>query len=394
MTWPGVDINQLNLRAGRIEEVERTLLFVGAAAAPLEDKNPFVILGAQTDVDVALEGAGRVLLENVRAAQLNGGQNWQGYALMLDPPGDEPDANAWTAAIGVALEMVNVEGVLACTEIDDIQAGRALIEALQALRMSIISKLGSWVWFIATVAGPQQLPDETDWSGYLKFVGDLQKGLVANGVQLVPALWGNEAGVLAGRLCNRAVTVADSPCRVETGALLGLGINSADLPVDDAGVEVDLAVLRALHDQRLSVPMWYTNYEGMYWSDGRMLEVTGGDYPVIEHIRVVDKVSRRVRVQAIGRVGNRSLNSTPVSIAAHETYFGRTLREMSRETQINGVPFPGEVRSPRDGDVTIVWLNETHVAIGLVIRPHGSPKQITVNIALDTALIDAGQEVV
>lgn len=44
---------------------------------------------------------------------------------------------------------------------------------------------------------------------------------------------GNEPGVLAGRLCNRAVTVADSPARVKTGALLNLG--SDELPEDGTG---------------------------------------------------------------------------------------------------------------------------------------------------------------
>lgn len=220
------------------------------------------------------------------------------------------------------------------------------------------------------------------------FINTLTTGLAANGVMVVPSLWGNEAGVLAGRLCNRAVTIADSPARVETGALLGLGVGSSDLPVDSEDVEISLAMLRALHDQRLSVPMWYADYEGVYWADGRMLEVTGGDYQVIEHLRITDKVARNIRIQAIGKIANRSLNSTPISIEAHKTYFGKTLRQMSRSTQINGVLFPGEIEPPKDGAVSITWLSRTRVSIGVSVRPYACPKEIEVNIALDNEAED------
>lgn len=74
---------------------------------------------------------------------------------------------------------------------------------------------------------------------------------------------------------------------------------------------------------------------------------------MIENVRVVDKASRRVRLRAIPKIADRSLNSTPGSIAAHETYFGKPLREMAISTQINGVEFPGEVKPPKDGDITI-----------------------------------------
>lgn len=401
MTWPSVDINQLNQRAGTAAEVERTMLFVGLADAPLGDKNPLAVLNAQSDVDEVLAGAGETLLEQVRAAQLNGGQKWMGYALMLEandaPDENEPgsdesggaarlDTSAWFDAIELVMASVSVEGVLVCTEIDDVSEGRTLINKLHALRTTITNKLGRWIWFIATIAGPNALATPVSWADYLTFVTNLQKDIAANSIQLVPSLWLNEAGVLAGRLCNSAVTVADSPCRVETGELLGLGIDNSDLPVDANGVELSLAYLQAFNAQRLSVPMWYSDYEGMYWSDGLMLEAKGGDYSVIEHVRVVDKVSRRVRIQAIGKIGNRSLNSTPLSVEVHQTYFGKVLREMSRSTQINGVEFPGEVQPPKEGDVTITWLTDTRVSIGIVVRPYASPKEITVNIALDTEL--------
>ncbi|WP_348251173.1 DUF2586 family protein, partial [Salmonella enterica] len=68
---------------------------------------------------------------------------------------------------------------------------------------------------------------------------------------------------------------------------------------------------------------------GFYWADGRTLDVKGGDYQCIVTLRIVDRAARRVRLLAIGKIAHRSLNSTPGSIAAHQTVFARPLREMS-----------------------------------------------------------------
>lgn len=399
MTFPTVEINQLNSNSGDVSGVEQIMLFVGMASGELGDAEPLITVGAETDIDERLDKASPQLLEQVRAAQLNGGQNWGAYVLMVEPEAaPEPDPENpddeqvieidWLSHIELAIGRVGVEGVQLCADITDISTGQTLINKLQALRASAISSIGRRVWFIATVASPAALETPLDWSGYRSFLSDLQKGIAANAVQLVPALWGNDGGVLAGRLCNKAVTVADSPMRTATGALLGLGIDSSDLPVDKDGVEISLADLRAFEALRYSVPMWWADYEGMYWSDGRTLEVAGGDYEAIEYLRVMDKIARRVRVQAIAKIGNRALNTTPVSIETHKTYFGKTLREMSRTTQLGGVVFPGEIEKPKDGDVTISWQTKTHVVIGIVATPYGCPKTITVNIGLDRELED------
>lgn len=385
MTWPNVTINQLNQRQGKINEVERTVLFVGNAATGDGD---LVALNSQSDIDTALTDASEALREVVRAAKVNAGQNWQAYALLVAAGNS---AATWPSAIESVQDLISVEGVVAVTQLADASEGRTTIEAFSALRETLVSKLGRWVWFVLTVSGPLAVSGDggnpgVSWTDYLKFQSDIAKNIAAHAVQLVPSLWGNEAGVLAGRLCNRSVTIADSPARVKTGAIVGLGIESSDLPVDSAGIELDLAQLRAMHDLRYSVPMWYPDYEGIYWADGLTLDVKGGDYPVIEYLRIVDKAARRVRIQAIAKIGDRSLNSTPASIASHKTYFSKTLREMSRSTQINGVTFPGEVKPPQEGDVEITWTDTETVQIYLVVRPYESPKSITVSIMLDSSL--------
>lgn len=395
MTFPTVDVDAIDSGSGEISGVEQIMLFVGLAGADLGDSHPLVVVGASSDIDTVLAKASPALLEQVRAAQTNAGENWGAYVLMVeeetegDPENpDEPKVSApdWISNIELALSKRSVEGVMLCDDVMQISAGRTRINDLQALRERVISKYGRRVWFITTVASPTALETTLDWAGYLDFLTDLQDGIKASAVQLVPTLWGNEAGVLAGRLCNRSVTVADTPARTATGELLGLGIGSSDLPVDKDGVEIGLDYLKSFESIRYSVPMWWADYEGMYWADGRTLDVQGGDYQTIEYLRVVDKVARRVRVQAIARIGNRALNTTPVSIETHKTYFSKTLREMSRTTTLGGITFPGEVEPPKEGDVRITWLTKTHVVIGIMATPYGCPKQITVKIGLDTEL--------
>lgn len=181
-----------------------------------------------------------------------------------------------------------------------------------------------------------------------------------------------------------AVTIADSPARVQTGALLDLG--SDELPVDGTGEVLELATLQALEMQRYSVPMWYPDYDGFYWADGRTLDVEGGDYQSIETLRIADKAARRIRLLAIGKIGDRSLNSTPGSIEAHQSLFMKPLREMSTAASINGVAFPGEVKPPQDGDVAIVWKSKKAVDIYIVVRTYEVPLQITINLMLDASL--------
>lgn len=377
MTWPNITINQLNRQQAVIDEIERTVLYIGLAAS--EVPGDLIALNAQSDVDKLLVAAGDTLRQNVTAAQLNAGQNWQAYALLLPKSAKLTD---WLDAIRHVQQYISVEGVIAITEIKDAAAGRPMIEAFSALRAELTAKFGRWVWFALTVAGPKKITAPATWAAYQAFLSTLNTGIAASGVQIVPSLWGNDAGVLGGRLCNRSVTIADSPARVMTGPLLGLG----DMPLDSAGVEISLAYLQAFHDLRCSVPMWYPDYQGLYWSDGRTLDINGGDFSVIEDLRVVDKIARRVRLMAIAKIADRSMNSTPASVAAHQTYFARPMRDNSHSTQINGVSFPGEVKPPREGDVAITWSDNKTVSIYIVVRPYGSAKSITVGIMLDQTL--------
>nr|WP_176692809.1 DUF2586 domain-containing protein [Photorhabdus luminescens] len=370
MMWPHVQVNQVNQLQGETREIERVLLFVGTGKTNV---GKTMAVNTQTDFNSVLGTAQTVLKRHVLAAMANAGQNWSGYIHVLPESADEL---AFVEAVTSAQRIASVEGYTLT-----VGATKAMIKAAQTLRANTMAKFGRWQWAILAVDGAQA---KETWADYVTRLAELQKGEAVASVQLVPCLWGNEAGVLAGRLCNRAVTVADSPARVQTGALMDLG--STDFPLDGEGKPMDLATLQALEKLRFSVPMWYPDYDGMYWSDGRTLDVEGGDCQSIENLRVVDKVARRVRLQAIAKIADRSLNSTPGSIATHQAYFARTLREMSRSTEINGVTFPGEVKSPKDGDVVITWRNKNTVEIYITVRTYECPKGISVSLLLDSRL--------
>lgn len=375
MSWPTVTVNQLNMLQGETADIERVLLYVGKGAV---NSGKTLAVNTQTDFDTLL-GVDSLLKSQVMAALDNAGQNWAAYVHVLPEDGE---ALEWVKAVEKAQTVASVEGVVLCVDIAD----KAQINAAATLRNTLLSKYGRWVWFMLAVGAPEE--DEA-WADYLTRLSTLQNGISASAVQLVPRLWGNEPGVLAGRLCNRAVTIADSPARVKTGALVSMG--SDELPVDGTGEPLDLATLQALEKQRYSVPMWYPDYDGFYWADGRTLDVEGGDYQVIEYLRIADKVARRVRLIAISRIADRSMNTTPGSIAATQQSFAKPLRQMSQSSQINGIRFPGEVKSPKDGDITINWKSASKVEIYIVMRPVESPKEITVGLVLDTS-IDSTEE--
>lgn len=371
MTWPNVGVNQLNQLQGETNEVERCVLFVGTGAVNV---GKTLAVNTQSDFDKLLGEADSPLKSDVLAAMKNAGQNWWGFIHVLAADA-EPDA--WVKAVKAAQVSCSVEGVV----LSDDTAAKTAINQAVALRAELIAKFGRWTWFILAVQGMQEDESQAD---YLTRLSTLQSGIAEKAVQLTPRLFGHEPGVLAGRLCSRAVTIADSPARVQTGALLDMG--SDELPLDGAGEVLELATLQALEMQRYSVPMWYPDYDGYYWADGRTLDVEGGDYQSIETLRIADKAARRIRLLAIGKIGDRSLNSTPGSIEAHQSLFMKPLREMSTAARINGVAFPGEVKAPQDGDVTIVWKNKKTVDIYIVVRTYEVPLQITINLLLDSSL--------
>tara|TARA_B110000211_G_scaffold111951_1_gene130060 strand:- start:19 stop:888 length:870 start_codon:yes stop_codon:yes gene_type:complete len=278
-----------------------------------------------------------------------------------------------TDAIDRANEVQSFEMIVVCDE----QTTSGGLTDIHDHLTSLQATLGRFVSALVAVPGID-VATQT-WPAYEAATIALQADIAAHLVVPVPQLHANNVGVLAGRLCNRSVSIADSPMRVATGSVLGLG----EAPVDTNGDPLSLATLETLANNRMSVPQWYSDFEGTYWSDAQTLDAAGGDYQYLEHLRPVHKASREVRVLAIRRIANRALNSTPNSIELNKAYFMRPLRAMSKSTTILGTQFPGEIQPPVEGDITIVWTSIKSVVIYMVLRPYNSPKEITVNILLD-----------
>ncbi|MFW5487368.1 MAG: DUF2586 domain-containing protein [Desulfovibrio sp.] len=367
MATPIVQVNRLNQMQGAFDEVERYLCFIGLGGT---NKGTLQTVNTDTDLDDVLGAETSLLKTQVQAAKSNAGQNWNACVFVLD------GVLTWSEAVDYVMEQTSVEGFVI---VDPIAASTDL-EAMQTKQGDIMAQYMRPTLFIA--AGRQLAPATDTWSAYVAELSALTDGIRADAVSIVPYMWGHELGTYAGRLCDRSVTVADSPMRVATGTLAGTW---SDKPLDKDGRAIDRSILKALESVRFSVPWWYPDYEGMYWTDGNLLDVSGGDYQVIENLRVVQKVMRRIYPLAVSRIADRRLNSTPTSIAENQTYFMRPLREMSKSVQILGNTFPGEVKPPQDGDIVISWPSKYAVEIYSVIRPYNCPKSITCNLMLDLA---------
>lgn len=365
-----VTVVLVNNNQGGFTEVERTFLFIGKAANAA-NLHKVLAISAQTDLDVVLGAEASDLKTQLEAARQNAASdNWGAYALPFDPAVDD-----WTELLDAALEKPNdlkIEAVALCEPV----MTAAEVTAANAAMYDALSKYAKYLTCHLTVSG---IGATESWPDYATRVKAVITGIAATRVAVVPQLHGNNLGVVCGRLCNPAVTIADTPMRVATGALIGLGPD----PVDKDGVPLTMADIKDLAQARFSVPQWYNGYNGLFWADHALLDNDGGDFQVYEHLRVLDYLARRVRILAIARVADRRLNNTPKSIATNGTYFMRPLREASRSIMIGGEEFPAMIQPPEDGDIEIIWTTNSDVSIAITAAPYTCPKRITVYLALD-----------
>lgn len=365
---PAVAVHALNLKSGTVNEIERTALFLGVGS----NVGRLTAVSADSDLE-KLFGKDTELTKQLQAAKVAAGQNWLAYVYELSD--DAYQASNVKDAVLTANKSISPEYIVNTHTL----VGRDDITALQALHLELLAKYGRRQFFIQSIRGINS--DSETWTDYLNELNTLSQNIVADHVMLVPQLMGNDTGELAGRLANRAVTIADTPARVKTGALVGL--ERSEVPKDNEGTPLDLAHIQTMASYRYSTIMWYPDYDGFYWTKGLTLDTEGGDYQYIENVRVVDKVARRIRLKAISKIGDRSFNSTSASTEMHKTYFAAVIREMAIATTIGTEHFPGECFPPKDDSIVIQWVNKETVRIYVKVRPIDCPTDITVNILLD-----------
>lgn len=369
MALGSVTVTGENQQQGAPTAIEKYFLFVGVAP---EGVGELVYLNTQSDLDAALGAAASALKTQVAAARANGGQSW---ACVAAPVASAAD---WETAVDLALaDGPSVEAVVLCFPVPD----QAAITAYQTKAVEILGQ-GRRLWFVVAAAAIVASGEGAQtWGDYATALSALTTGVVAERVMVVPQIFPDTLGILAGRLCRHDVSVADSPMRVATGSLIGR--DQGAFPVDSAGVRYGNAHAQALNDARLTVPQTYPDYPGVYFSDGQTLDGPTGDYAVIENLRVVDKAARAVRLILIGMVADRKLNNSPDSEAWAVNKMGAPLRAMSKSYTFQGVPFVADIEPPKDGDIAIQWVTRTQVSVYLKVTPYNAPKSINAYILLD-----------
>jgi hypothetical protein len=365
-----VSVNNLNLGQGAVTEIERYFLFIGPGP---KNTGKLITLNTDSDLDVALGLPASDLKTQITAARLNGGDRWACVAAPIGADGDWQTALEKSQQQGFSVEAVVITQPV--TKGDE-------LSAMHDAAVALSNAYGRRVFVMAATASPTPLQT---WAEYLLDQKAISADLAAPRVLAVPQLHGNDLGVLAGRLANAAVSIADSPMRVATGPVLGLG----PVPVDKDGIPLPTSIRAELDKARFSVSQTYPDYPGVYWGDGNLLDTPASDYQVIEYLRLADKAARLVRPLLIRRVADRRLNNTPNSMAVNINALMAPLRRMAKSVKFAGEVFPGEIESPKDGDIVLVWKSKTAVEAYIKLKPHNCPKDLTANIALDLSNDDS-----
>ncbi|WP_299002317.1 DUF2586 domain-containing protein [uncultured Shewanella sp.] len=359
-----VSVAALNTGSGATKEVERTMLFVGVAATVSEQIEP---INAQSDFDAQFGEADSDLKTQLKAWVRNGDDLVSGYALAIN----ESD-NVFDAINKAMDENIYPEMIAICLPV----TGKAEVEAYQGAALEMLSKHARYLRLLIAVPGIDSLTQT--WSEYNASLTPISDGVVAVNVALIPQIHGDELGAVAGRLCKRSVTIADSPMRVLTGAM-----SLSPAPLDKNGAPLTNATLAALDAQRFSCTQYYPGFDGTYFGDVQLLDAEGGDFQTIEIGRIVDKAAREVRIKAIHQIKNRRLNNSPSGIAFGKRVLGKPLRDMSKPINIGADKFPGDIRPPKDDAVSLTFMNERQLRVILKVQPVDSPSEILVGIMLD-----------
>ena len=365
-----VSVNNLNLGQGAVTEIERYFLFIGPGA---KNVGQLIPLNTQSDLAVQLGIPDSSLKTQVTAARANGGDRWACLAAPIAADGNWQDALTHAQQQGYSVEAIIIT--------KPVTTG-AELTAMHDAAVALNNTYGRRAFVIAATAGIQLVQT---WTQYLAEQRLITDSIAAPRVCVVPLLHGNDQGVLAGRLANAAVSIADSPMRVASGAVLGLGA----VPVDSESIPLPSAIRAELDTARFSVTQTYPDYPGVFWADANMLDAPGSDYQVVEYLRLADKAARKVRILLIQRVGDRRLNNTANSMAANTSALMAPLRAMAKSVTFAGQVFPGEIQPPKDGDIVLVWQSKTKIEAYITLRPHNCPKDLTANIALDLSTDDS-----
>ena len=199
MSLGTVQINRLNLMQGELDEIERHFLFIGTGTT---NTGNLLAVGLKQTLTKPWGLMESVLKTQVEAARQNAGQNWSAGVIPV------VDGTDWEDAVDFAMEKTKCEAIVLT---EPATAGTDL-EAMYTKSAEIMAEYMRPVFFMAAA---RALDTDTEtWDAYVTAIKPITDNVAADRVCVVPYLWGHDLGALAGRLCNRAVTVADTPMRV------------------------------------------------------------------------------------------------------------------------------------------------------------------------------------
>lgn len=368
MSLPNITVNNQDNLQSEVTSIENYFLYIGKSTA---NQNEIIPINAKSDLDTLLGADDSPLKTQVKAAKSNANTDWAALVATLG------DDDTWQSALDVAMRKnYSVEAVVIC---DPVTTSDQLI-TMHTVATNILNTYERRVFLMACYAGI----DDTNqtWFDYTDQARTLTDTITAERVLVVPLLWPNLLGVLAGRLANSKVKVADSPMRVKTGALVDVG----ELPSDKDGQLLDLATLTTLDKARFSVPVWFADYDGIYWADGNMLTAANSDFKFIERLRVVDKAARLLRPVMIADVADRTVNATAASLARAKARYIKVLRQMAQPTTMNGEQIPGEIQAPNDNSVAVQFVSYSKMVLNFSVQPYNFAKDLEGNIALDLSI--------
>lgn len=341
---------------GSFPDIEGVALFIGEVTT---GEGVAQAIGVNSDLDT-LFGAGN-LKDTLEVARANGGPNWQAWAI------GHTGAQTWEDVVDAGLAACKPEFIVVCAPV---AAGAELL-AMQTKADTLLGQARR-VFFIAAFRGIDNTPvtGDADWAAYVTAAQAVTTGVAAQRVMIAPLLYGGELGAFAGRLAKEKVS--RSPMRVRSGPVSSPGAK----PSDATGAPLPFATLEALDTARYSVFQWYEGKEGVFFADANTLETTGGDFPVVEWLRVTDKAARRVRLEAVNAIADDEVENTPAGNAAFAARLAAPLRAMAG-------PAVREIKPLAKDAVTVEWTGINAATIYMTIRPMDAPKDITVAITLD-----------
>ncbi|EJL6752234.1 DUF2586 family protein, partial [Vibrio alginolyticus] len=143
MAWPTVIINILNMMRGPIPGVEFHFLFVVYGTVAGTERNLIMVDNTTDFSDNTFDNIDPIHILTLKAAQLNGKQNWTAGVIVLNP------SDSWQAAVFKANETSSFEAVV----LDKPNTGASTLEDAVAFRHELKAKLGREVFMICSLPG-------------------------------------------------------------------------------------------------------------------------------------------------------------------------------------------------------------------------------------------------